>query len=414
MTADSDTDYDDRRVAAETCPECGDGPLLHMWHDDFVTCNACDAHVATIVTDASHDAEMGVCKLCDEVIPLDTEQCPECDFSLVGTAGELGLFVGGTMLSFTIIGAIIGLPMMYAAYKNAKLRSEGGLVAPLNVEADDHAETDTGGGFSAGAAGGGGGDRDVQIDIGVDKDTDEIRAQAKGEKIEHTDEDKSSSTGDERQSSTTEWLKGAIQGRHSDNSHIADTDNDGFLTRRRILYGSGIILVATIGNSVGDDSDQSSDGVAEANTTTSPTPTTTTTTTTDQTESRALAAAADSIERLAVEQNIVYDAVAYTEITSGPEFIQNDPRAVRLDYQTLETDPGDMAEQIGELLAVYVYHIREDYELSTLYAVVYHPNRLDRAVGDWYCLREWAEDYNSGYLTEREIFEEVRQTIRRF
>lgn len=239
MAPDSDADYDDRRVAVETCPECAGGPLLKTWHDNFVRCNDCDAKVATIATDADAaesedtdidadtDTEMGVCKVCDERVPLDAETCPECDFALTGTGGEIALLVIGTSLSFTVIGAVIGLPMMYAAYKNAKLRSEGGLVAPLNVETDNDAETDTGGGFGAGAAGGGCGDSDGQINTDEDKYTAKIRARAKGEKIEYTDEDKSGSTGDEGLSSTVEWLKWVIQGRYSDNHYTADTDNDG-------------------------------------------------------------------------------------------------------------------------------------------------------------------------------------------
>ena len=56
----------------------------------------------------------GTCNECGELISLDVSKCPECDHSPKNTRVALGIGLGaiGGVLTITLIGAIIGIPLV--------------------------------------------------------------------------------------------------------------------------------------------------------------------------------------------------------------------------------------------------------------------------------------------------------------
>ena len=63
-----------------------------------------------------------VCSECREPVKEDAKSCPHCGYS-PGSEGKWGRGVAqiiGLILTLTVIGAIIGIPIQYLAYKSSK------------------------------------------------------------------------------------------------------------------------------------------------------------------------------------------------------------------------------------------------------------------------------------------------------
>lgn len=63
-----------------------------------------------------------VCSECREPVKSDAKNCPHCGYS-PGSSGKWGRGIAqivGLLFTLTGIGAIIGLPIQYAAYKRSK------------------------------------------------------------------------------------------------------------------------------------------------------------------------------------------------------------------------------------------------------------------------------------------------------
>ena len=58
--------------------------------------------------------EKGACGECGELISLEASKCPECDHSPKNTQMGLSIAIGaiGGFLTITVIGAIIGIPLV--------------------------------------------------------------------------------------------------------------------------------------------------------------------------------------------------------------------------------------------------------------------------------------------------------------
>jgi len=65
-----------------------------------------------------------VCAQCDAELPDEPETCPECGFHASATTGVLLVLFGG-LLSLTVIGAIIGIPMMVAGLAQIEIDKKG-------------------------------------------------------------------------------------------------------------------------------------------------------------------------------------------------------------------------------------------------------------------------------------------------
>lgn len=57
--------------------------------------------------------EYADCERCEEEIKVDATTCPECDNCPYKSAkwSAVGLMIGGLLLSLTVVGAIIGVPL---------------------------------------------------------------------------------------------------------------------------------------------------------------------------------------------------------------------------------------------------------------------------------------------------------------
>lgn len=64
------------------------------------------------------------CARCDEPVDQHQPECPYCGFTLPSFAKTTAMFLVGLALTFTIIGAIIGIPLMISA--TVALAAKGG------------------------------------------------------------------------------------------------------------------------------------------------------------------------------------------------------------------------------------------------------------------------------------------------
>jgi len=62
------------------------------------------------------------CKKCVEEISTDATKCPQCGYEpkTEGYYGRLTMMLVGFALTATIIGALLGLPLLYLGYKSQK------------------------------------------------------------------------------------------------------------------------------------------------------------------------------------------------------------------------------------------------------------------------------------------------------
>lgn len=70
-------------------------------------------------------SETAECLKCHSEISVKAEKCPECEYEprSEGYYSRLFFLIGGLLLTGTIVGAVVGLPMIYIGYKGQK-RSE--------------------------------------------------------------------------------------------------------------------------------------------------------------------------------------------------------------------------------------------------------------------------------------------------
>ncbi len=67
-------------------------------------------------------AETGTCGKCVSEISVEADRCPECGYE-PRTDNKLGqtiLLIIGVILTLTVVGAIIGLPLIYFSLKARK------------------------------------------------------------------------------------------------------------------------------------------------------------------------------------------------------------------------------------------------------------------------------------------------------
>lgn len=77
--------------------------------------------------------ELGMCRRCRSEIAAAATRCPECGYEPAGegSAGRTLLLVVGALLTVTVVGAIVGVPMMlYAFYARSKARARRPAVVP--------------------------------------------------------------------------------------------------------------------------------------------------------------------------------------------------------------------------------------------------------------------------------------------
>ena len=73
------------------------------------------------------------CRRCQTAIPVDARRCPQCGYEPAseGSAGRTVLLVLGALLTLSVVGAVLGIPLMaYAFYARRKAQARRPAVAP--------------------------------------------------------------------------------------------------------------------------------------------------------------------------------------------------------------------------------------------------------------------------------------------
>jgi hypothetical protein len=80
--------------------------------------------------------ETGTCGKCASEIPVEAERCPERGYEpkTENKTGQTVLMIIGFILTATVIGAIIGVPLIYFSYKARKYAKTQ---TPTNTEPED-------------------------------------------------------------------------------------------------------------------------------------------------------------------------------------------------------------------------------------------------------------------------------------
>ena len=70
-----------------------------------------------------------VCRRCQEAVAEGADRCPHCNYDTNGHSRSRWVWgIPGFILTMSVIGAPIGIPMLYKAYKHRK-RYEGDITA---------------------------------------------------------------------------------------------------------------------------------------------------------------------------------------------------------------------------------------------------------------------------------------------
>lgn len=80
--------------------------------------------------------ETGTCGKCASDIPIEATKCPECGYepSTDSVIGRSIMMVIGLILTGTIIGAVIGVPLLYFGYKSHKYHKT---LKPTNTDPEE-------------------------------------------------------------------------------------------------------------------------------------------------------------------------------------------------------------------------------------------------------------------------------------
>jgi len=81
-------------------------------------------------------SDTGECGKCTSEISAEATKCPECGYEpkSENSIGRSILMVIGFLLSATLIGAVIGIPLIYLGYKSHKYHQD---LKPTNTDPDD-------------------------------------------------------------------------------------------------------------------------------------------------------------------------------------------------------------------------------------------------------------------------------------
>lgn len=74
--------------------------------------------------------KIGPCVNCGDDIPVTASECPRCEYrrSKGSHVTEIVHLIAGNFLTLTVIGAVLGLPLMYRALRRLQQRSHEGIV----------------------------------------------------------------------------------------------------------------------------------------------------------------------------------------------------------------------------------------------------------------------------------------------
>jgi hypothetical protein len=81
-------------------------------------------------------SETGTCGKCASEISTEATKCPNCGYEAKTEAstGRSIMMIIGLLLTGTIIGAVIGIPLLYLGYKSIQYHKE---LTPTNTSPDD-------------------------------------------------------------------------------------------------------------------------------------------------------------------------------------------------------------------------------------------------------------------------------------
>lgn len=101
------------------CPDCG------TENSDSVSfCSECGKNLI----DGDTKEKKAPCEQCGSDVKIEAIRCPKCGYSPVddGKTGRKIFTIGGILLSGTIIGAVIGIPMILLSWYIGKKKKQQG------------------------------------------------------------------------------------------------------------------------------------------------------------------------------------------------------------------------------------------------------------------------------------------------